>query len=661
MREDYQHLTEDRALTERLNVSFALKAANLGVWELDPTTNVVNWDQRCRELFGLSATSSLSYQQAICHVHPDDVTRVDAAVQRAMTAQVGGSYDVTYRTIGAGDGRLRWVRFVGQAYFDPSGDVREFAGIAQDVTEDRLNQQATNSAEQFRVMVEQAPVAMAHFSGPEFVITLANERVLEYWGRQREQVINKPLFSALPEASGQGFEELLMGVYTTGNRFVAKELPVNLERNGQVERTYINFVYEPFRRSDGTITGVTVACLEVTDQVLSRRKIEETEASLRGAMDLAELGAWELNAVTNQVTYSDRIKYWFGFAGNEISERVVYGPIHEEDRSRVEAAIRNALRPGSSGLYQEEYRVVEQQTGYQRIVHAQGKTFFDEQGDPVKLSGTAQDITQYRLLQHDLEQQVELRTQQLQASVRDLKRSNQNLQQFAYVASHDLQEPLRKIQSFGDILRSQYADQLGEGVDHLQRMQTAASRMSVLIRDLLTYSRITTQQEATASVSLSAVVGAVLSNLEVVIGETGAQVSVETLPTVQGDDSQLGQLFQNLLSNALKFRRSGVSPAIRIRAQRVAAANLPAAVRPTQVAEGYHCIEVADNGIGFDDKYVERIFQVFQRLHGRSAFAGTGIGLAICEKVAANHGGGITAMSKPGQGATFSVYLPVLV
>jgi len=151
----------------------------------------------------------------------------------------------------------------------------------------------------------------------------------------------------------------------------------------------------------------------------------------------------------------------------------------------------------------------------------------------------------------------------------------------------------------------------------------------------------------------------VLTDLELTIEETGAQVEIGPLPTVAGDRSQLGQLFQNLLSNALKFRKPGVTPVIRVGSRQVPAAQLPPAVIPTRRATAYHCIEVSDNGIGFDDKYIDRIFQVFQRLHGKSQYAGTGIGLAICQKVVANHGGAITAISQFGHGAAFIIYLPV--
>ena len=269
--------------------------------------------------------------------------------------------------------------------------------------------------------------------------------------------------------------------------------------------------------------------------------------------------------------------------------------------------------------------------------------------------------SRYRDLSNDLERQVQARTQELQESVQDLKRSNENLQQFAYIASHDLQEPLRKIQSFGDILRTKRAAELGEDIDFLARMQAAANRMSILIKDLLAYSRISTQQEVILAVPLNQVVQVVLQDLEMVIRDTNAQIDVDALPVVQGDRRQLEQLLQNLLSNALKFRRFDVPPHIRVSARVIAASELPSLIKPTRKAEMYHQIEVTDNGIGFDEKYLDRVFQVFQRLHSKSEFSGTGIGLAICEKVITNHGGAITATSQPGQGATFQIYLPSMV
>ncbi len=281
----------------------------------------------------------------------------------------------------------------------------------------------------------------------------------------------------------------------------------------------------------------------------------------------------------------------------------------------------------------------------------------------------------YQTLTAELEEQVQTRTQALQVANEALHaanelliKANDNLHQFASVASHDLQEPLRKIQSFSNLLQLQYADQLGEGRTYLERMQSAATRMSVLIRDLLSYSRISALHETRQLIPLSEVVQTVLTDLELVIAETGAILQVEPLPEVVGDAVQLGQLFQNLLSNALKFSRASPSkrlssvkskaPFIQVRVQTILAKDLPTSVKTALSAPLYYRIDVIDNGIGFEQKQAARIFQVFQRLHGKSEFAGTGIGLAICEKVVTNHGGAIRATSQPGQGATFSIFLP---
>lgn len=253
----------------------------------------------------------------------------------------------------------------------------------------------------------------------------------------------------------------------------------------------------------------------------------------------------------------------------------------------------------------------------------------------------------------------------------ELQKVNENLQQFAYVASHDLQEPLRKIRAFGDIVLQEYSPLLPErGQDMLRRMQSAADRMSGLIRDVLGLSRLTIQKQFFEPADLNEILAGVLSDLETAITETEATIDVMPLPVVNGDGVQLSQLLQNLLSNALKFRREDQPPHVRVQYERLDWQSAPIGVLPAAAREQgqfYHAISVQDNGIGFDaDRYGERIFGAFQRLHGRSdsgrrggAPSGTGIGLAIVKKVAENHGGSIMVRSREGEGATFTVLLPV--
>lgn len=235
--------------------------------------------------------------------------------------------------------------------------------------------------------------------------------------------------------------------------------------------------------------------------------------------------------------------------------------------------------------------------------------------------------------------------EELHATLAKLEQSNRELEDFAYVASHDLQEPLRKIQAFGDLLKSKHGAGLdAQARDYIERMQSAAKRMQVLINDLLSFSRVTTKAQPFVPVDLGAIAREVVHDLEVRAHEAGAEMIIGELPVVDADPLQMRQLLQNLTSNALKFHREGVPPRVEIRG---AAHN------------GRAEITVADNGIGFEEKYADRIFTMFERLHGRGKYEGTGIGLAICRKIAVRHGGEIVARSKPGEGSTFVVYLPV--
>ncbi len=241
-----------------------------------------------------------------------------------------------------------------------------------------------------------------------------------------------------------------------------------------------------------------------------------------------------------------------------------------------------------------------------------------------------------------------LAQEQLEHVAAQLEASNRELQQFASVASHDLQEPLRKIVVFGDRLRTKFSGGLGEqGQDYLERMMNAAERMQTLINDLLEFSRVVTRARPFVPVEIGQVVKEVLGDLEVLIESKGAVVDVGPMPTISADPTQMRQVFQNLLANAMKFQGEGAVAQVVIRAESASCGGRP----------GWR-ITVRDNGIGFEQHHAERIFAPFQRLHGRSEFGGSGIGLAIVRRIVERHGGTITAQSAPGQGATFIILIP---
>ncbi|WP_420155599.1 sensor histidine kinase [Siphonobacter sp.] len=259
------------------------------------------------------------------------------------------------------------------------------------------------------------------------------------------------------------------------------------------------------------------------------------------------------------------------------------------------------------------------------------------------------ELRRRRLIQIDLEKKVEA-----------LNRSNAELEQFAYVASHDLQEPLRKIRAFADRLLMRQREQLTEdGQTMLDKIASAAERMQGLINDLLTFSRMVSRTDTLQIVNLNEVLDEVQVDLSEVITEQQASVQVQSLPTIQGYPSQVRQLLLNLLSNALKFTKPDVLPIVEVTYRKVDGSEIPTLDSDLKKEQWYHRIRISDNGIGFEPEYAEKIFVIFQRLHAKSAYGGTGIGLAICRRVVTNHEGYIFAEGKPGQGALFTIYLPV--
>jgi PAS domain S-box-containing protein len=242
-----------------------------------------------------------------------------------------------------------------------------------------------------------------------------------------------------------------------------------------------------------------------------------------------------------------------------------------------------------------------------------------------------------------------------------LERSNRELQDFAQIASHDLQEPLRKILAFGDRLKAKAGESLdNECRNYLQRMFNAAARMQILITDLMTFSRVETKKQSFVSTDLAVIAREVSADLETLIEKTGGRVEIDELPTMDADPVQMRQLLQNLIGNSLKYYRPGIPPVIRIYSQKLDQRRAESMTKSNALAGQLTQILVKDNGIGFDEKYLDRIFTMFQRLHNKGEYEGTGVGLAICRKIVDRHGGNITARSTPGQGTTFVVTMPVI-
>lgn len=349
---------------------------------------------------------------------------------------------------------------------------------------------------------------------------------------------------------------------------------------------------------------------------------------------------------------SSSIKNILGYQPDEYANRSSYDLIHHDDLAAIKTSS-EALAKGEIDSFQIEYRC-RHKDGSWRVLEGIARRYDDETIDLHGIIVNSRDITDRKLTE-----------KQLRAYNYKLEQSNRELQEFAYVASHDLQEPLRKVQAFGDRLERKYGATLNdEGRDYIQRMRGAAGRMQNLINDLLTFSRVSTKNQPFQSVDLKKIAEEVTSDLEVRIEQTGGWVEIGDLPKIDADPLQMRQLLQNLLGNALKFHRPEIGPVVKIYAATVlqTGASFVLEGEEIQTNEGHNDIcrlVVEDNGIGFDEKYLDRIFTVFQRLHGRTEYEGSGIGLAVCRKIVERHGGNLTASSKKGEGAKFYIDLPI--
>lgn len=776
----------------------ALEAVGIGLWVLYPDHRRIDWDEQCQKIYRWPQ-ATVSIDELFRQMYPPDVAQLVALLDDPLSRKTQKPTVVDYRITSPVDGVTRWIRITGRVAVQPSGTIECFSGTAQDITDEKRKEATLQTVEQrFQTAFLNAAVGVVILD-TNSNIQLINKTFADLVGYSQHELLDQH-FATIShpddvEENTALVQQLLRGEsnsYIFNKRYLRKDGGIVW---GQVSSALIR---DQEGKPDSFITIVQDITAELQAQTEQKKLVALLKASeerLRDAINLSELGTFDINVDDGTILLSGRAKGWLGFKPDDTpSLNQVLDTIR--DRERIETVLQQTAASGLGAVIDVEYWIGNQQTGQERLYHAQGRVVRNSLDDAsLLIRGIAKDITAQRQYAQELEQQVQGRTYALQransmvktqadqlrfvtdssltaialysiirdettgevvdlryelinqmaqrmtgrqaadllghtmlevfpgmrensiwqrylelaktgvplryhnhytqdgydiwyqvqgvrqgelmvlsflditelkqtqfkleALNKDLLEANNNLEQFAFVASHDLQEPLRKIQSFGTLLLEQYAEQLGDGTDLIQRMQVAAERMSVLIKDLLTLSRITTQHHSAVDIPLSRVVGRVIEDLDFIIEEANASIHTDPLPAVKGDESQLRQLFQNLLSNAIKFRKPAVTLQIRISARLVAEADLPTSIKPTRQAAQYHQISVEDNGIGFDEMYLDRIFQVFQRLHTRSQYMGTGIGLAIVHKVAANHGGAITATSKPSQGSTFSVYLPV--
>ena len=516
-------------------------------------------------------------------------------------------------------------------WFDVSATNLDQRGVLSytNITDKQLLEQQVDD---YKHLIDNALAGISHFSSVrdatgriiDFTYQSYNKAAGQVTGLSAEDVVGKGMLELFPEHGTSGFFDKWVDLVETGSS-------VRFQDRYQGEGYDFWFDTQAVAWRDGFIRSYIDITPIKTAELAQQRQAE----LLTSLLTAAPMAVAQYEAIRDAVGNIDDFAC---IHVNQAAANALQFPLQELIGKRM-----TAINPREKDSYAYDHYLHVTITGNPVQFERQlGNQWF--QVSMVKFGdgfvSASLDVTESRLYR-----------QQLEAANQELLHSNDNLQQFAYVASHDLQEPLRKIRAFGNLISERYGTELGDfGQDALHRMQSAAGRMSQLINDLLTYSRITTHRQPFTPVDLEQLLDDVLLDLDLRLTETGAVLHRDHLPVVAGDASQLHQLFQNLLTNALKFQpldKPGHIPTIAVRC-----------LRTETDGHGWYDISVIDNGIGFDDKYTDRIFQVFQRLHAQQVYPGTGVGLAICFRVVDSHGGTISATSQPGEGATFLVRLP---
>jgi two-component system sensor kinase FixL len=521
------------------------------------------------------------------------------------------------------DGRVWFVR--SYPVLDENDDIAGAVEVTLEITQRKRAERALrDSEEKYRTVLEACrdPIVVYDMEGKGAYLNPAFTQVFgwtleEFFGKKLDYVPDENW----PET------QMMIDMVKAGETFSDIE---SRRYNKEGDILDVSITTGIYFDGDGIPVGSVNIVRDITDRKRIEAALRESEQRHRAVLEACPDPIVVYDMEGRCIKINPAFTQVFGWTPEErLGKKLDYVP--NENWPETQMMI-DMVKAGESFSDVESRRYTK--GGKTIDVSVSAGIYLDSDGTPVGSVHILRDITRRKGAEEKLKE-----------IMAELQRSNAELQEFAYIASHDLQEPLRKILAFGDRLKARYVKGLDErGADYLNRMLNAARRMQTLINNLLTLSRITTRAQPFVSINLADVARKVVSDLELHIERAGGRVETGEMPTIDADPTQMRQLLQNLINNGLKFQYPEKKPVIKVYGQLL-----------NDICE----ITVEDNGIGFEEKYLDRIFGVFQRLHGRGQYDGTGVGLAICQKIAERHGGRITAKSSPGQGATFIVTLPV--
>lgn len=633
----------------RLRIS--ARAAGFGIYDLDCVTWNHFWSPELKAMAGLVPDDApLPAESVLEMVHPEDRGHFKAKFEASLDAGQGLGFADEFRLVRP-DGTIRWVKASGRTFFFGEGDQRHpliASGIVVDITASRAAaQQAIDSRAELAGLIDAMIDAIISIDADQRIV-LFNPAACRIFRCTAEEAIGSPLERFVPARARAAHREHVRRFAANGSTGRTMGEPgvfSGLRADGEEFPIEASIAKVPV---DGQ-WRMTVVIRDISKRKEAEEALRRSRQELELAVHGAALGVWHWDMRSGEMLWSERCRQLFGVPPGEPSSHERFlAALHPDDRDRTVAAKCKAVERHEE--YNIEHRVV-WPDGSIHWLATVGRGFYDEaSGEILRMSGVVLDITErkrndeaLRHMNEELERRIAERTAELVRSNEALERSNLELQQFAYVAAHDLQTPLRSVMSFAQLVFDQYHGRLDGLADvWLDQLQRSAQRMSELIKDLLAYSRVDSLGSAFRPTDTRQLFAEVVAALDAVIRESGATVTSGELPEVMADRSQLAQVLQNLIANAVKYHGDKV-PEVHVWAER---------------QEGGWLFSVSDNGIGIAEKHHEHIFEIFHRLHTQQEYPGTGIGLAVCRRVVHRHGGRIWVESEPGKGSVFRFTLP---
>ena len=727
-------------------LEFAINAAELGTWELNPITNKLIMNDRMKKWFGLEENESIELFDAMDIIDETDRENVSEAIRKSFEFSSGGGFNADYKIVNPLSKQERIVRSKGKVLFNEKQEPYLFSGILQDITQEMISRQALIESENnFRKLVEQAPVAICVLKGQDLIITVANEVVLNSWNKTKEEVINKSFFSVVPESYKHGFVKILSQVYTTGDRKISKELPLISYKDGKQEVVYFNFVYEALLDNYGKIDGIMSVAIDVTEQVNARLKIEDAEERVRLAIEASDLGVYDLDLTTNKLITSIRGMSIFGYDRQATMEESLRA-IHPDDRIIRTDAYQKSLITGK--LFYE-VRIVRKDKSVHRI-RVEGRTYKNAANKPIRALGTILDITAQRNAEDELMKtnqrleialeagqlgsyEFDLQTGVVTASeqfkinygithlkeqlifsdlikllapeyrkkiitalkntiknqsaynveyqirwpdktfhwikssakprydnnmkpisiigvtvdVTELKRQEQQKDDFIGFASHELKTPVTTIKAYSQMLEEILLKK-GEVTESVMasKIGVQVKRLNNLISDLLDVTKINSGKLTLtkSTFHFNDLIKGIVDDIQQSFPKFNIVQDFSETGFINTDKERVVQVTSNLISNAIKY-----SP------------NSSKIIVQTAKIEKEIMVSVQDFGVGIDKDNQAKLFDQFYRVSGnmQHTFPGLGLGLYISSEIIKQLGGRIWVNSNIGEGANFCFTLPV--